>query len=123
MPKKMIIAEDDEYLRGSYVEFFRILKKDLEVEAVPNGEELLERMGNSRYDLVMTDNDLGRGINGFEVIARIREFDKAIPIFMVSGTEGLVEKFAIEQGATGYLVKKYLSLGKIREEIIDKYLS
>ena len=122
MPKRIIIAEDNESLRESYVECFRLLKGDLEIEAVSSGEELLERMKNKRYDLVMTDNDLGNGINGFEVITRIRESNKTIPILMVSGTEGIIEKFAVQSGATGYLVKKNMSLGKIKEEIIDAYL-
>ncbi len=121
MSKKIIIAEDDEYLRKSYVDCLKLLKSDLEIEAVSNGEELLERMKNSKYDLVMTDNDLGRGINGFEVITKIREFNKTIPILMISGTEGL-EKWALEYGATKYIVKGNISLGKLKKEIIDSYL-
>ena len=102
MAKKVIIAEDESSIRnllGGYLG-----NKGLECDLCENAEQLLEKMKNNSYNLVITDNDMGR-IKGIEAVKAIRETDKTIPIYVMSGRE--IEQEALQAGATGYLQKPF----------------
>lgn len=107
MPKKIIIAEDNEDARETYTDCIKLFLK-VDIDGVPNGEELVERVKVGGYDLVITDNDMGGGINGLEAIERIRQFYKTIPIFMFSSDSAKyrdLKSLALKSGATGYVDK------------------
>lgn len=102
MAKKIIVAEDQDSIReliGAYLG-----RKCLEVELCENAEQLLEKIKNTYYDLVLTDNYMS-GIKGIEAVRRIRETDKNIPIYVMSGRG--VEIEALQAGATGYIQKPF----------------
>ena len=116
MSKKVIVAEDDNDLRESYVRFLKRNFSDVEVEAVPDGEQLVERIRNGGYSVVLTDNQMLK-MGGLEAIRRIREFDKTVPIYMLSGID--VKDKALQLGATGYFDKMGLILGIVKEAIME----
>jgi CheY-like chemotaxis protein len=115
MAKKIIVAEDQESIRNICSLYFKQIK-DLEFDLCENAEELLEKMRNARYDLVITDNDMGTGIKGVEAIRRIRESDKIIPIYLMSARKE-IEQEALQAGATGY-ISKPLGLGEFLRQLI-----
>ncbi len=117
MSKKVIVAEDHDSLREAYVGWFELNFDGVELEAVPDGEQLVERVRNGGYSVVLTDNEMGSGINGLEAIRRIREFDKTVPIYMLSGSD--VKALALQLGATGYFDKVGLDLETIKTAIIQ----
>jgi CheY-like chemotaxis protein len=118
MTKKVIVAEDMESLRTMYSLYLGHIR-GLEYDLCKNGEELLEKIKNTKYDLVLTDNNMGYGINGIGVVKEIRKTNNSIPIYVISGDE--IEPEALQAGATGYISKpegigkffKQLSEGKI----------
>jgi len=103
MARKVIIAEDDEQIR-SFLASYMGEVKGLDIEVCENGEQLLEKIANTRYDLILTDNDMPR-IRGVEAIKRIRESDKDILIYLMSGQAA--EEDALQAGANGYLHKPF----------------
>ncbi len=86
---KILFADD-------VADFRRFIPKGLEraghsVDAVENGEQLLEKLSTGAYDLVITDNDMGSGITGLEVLSKIRSQArfKDLPVIVHTGTDGL----------------------------------
>ncbi len=105
MPKRIIIIDDEELIRSflsSYLE-----QKGLEVESCQNAEELLEKIKQAEYDMVLTDNDMRSPIKGLEAIKIIRkDFGKNIPLYLMSGRE--ISREALDEaGASGYLRKPF----------------
>ena len=127
MTKKVIIAEDFAPLRNAYLFQIELMKEDkilpadLEVECVANGESLIEKVKNEKYLLILTDNDMPPGITGLEAIKKIREFDKDVPIYMISGSAfQSLKSDALKYGATGFIDKGEL---KTRlESLLKQYL-
>lgn len=78
MPKHILIAEDEEHVRDMLVK----LVSDYKVTAVNNGEEALQVYKANRPDLLITDYDMPN-MNGKELVDRIREDDRELPIILL----------------------------------------
>lgn len=104
MPR-IIIAEDSNPLRESYAMAMPRFIDKLFLEIVPKGEELVGKIRNEKYDLAITDHDMGRGITGIDAISKIRQFNKTIPLFLCTSTKN-IERTALEVGATGVIDKE-----------------
>jgi DNA-binding NarL/FixJ family response regulator len=79
---------------------------DIEVLSVAaNGKEMLHLLHNYSPNLVLLDINMP-GINGFEVLKRIKDYYPKIKVIMLStyNEEHLIEK-AKAEGANGYLFK------------------
>jgi len=117
-PKKTIlIVEDDKFLR-------ELISRKLSgegfdaLEAV-DGEEGIKKIKEEKPDLVLLDLILP-GIDGFEVLARLREDPEisSIPVIILSnlGQREEVEK-GLKLGAIDYLIKAHFTPGEIIEKI------
>lgn len=108
MTKKVIIADDDYLMRTGYEGIIRRTIragyiKDVEVDLVPDGETLVGKVRQAKYDLIITDNQMPI-MDGLEAIKQIREFDKVTPLYMASASN--IAEQALKLGATGYIDKK-----------------
>jgi two-component system nitrogen regulation response regulator NtrX len=81
------------------------------VEAVESGEAGLTALENRRYDLLLLDVWLP-GMDGLEVLARVRTLDPEVPVVVISG-HGSIETAvkAVRMGAQDF-VEKPLALEK-----------
>ena len=102
--KKKILVVDDE------VDFQKIMKARLEaagydVAVAGGGKEALEKIKKEKPDVVLLDI-LMPEIDGMDVLTRIRQADKNLPVFMVTGFSN-EERFAAANklNATGFIVK------------------
>lgn len=101
---KILIVEDDPYVRKFYQRLFSLEK--FEVDLAPDGEEGLEKAkllpGLILLDIMMP------GMNGLDVLKKLKEdpATKNIPVLMLTnlGDDSTVGK-AAELGADGFLVK------------------
>ncbi len=121
-PYRILIIEDDPddvelILLGfqKHDEFF--------VDVATTGEEGLEKISDSSYDLVSVDFALP-GISGLDVLEEIRKTDQDVPVVMVTGrgTEEL-QVVAFEKYATSYVMKSvdsFRSLPHIFEALISE---
>lgn len=114
MAKKIIVAEDQKPIRDICALYFQMIK-GLEYDLCENAEQLLEKMRNVQYDLVLTDNDMGYGMKGIEAVRKIRETNKTTPIYLMSGDE--IKYEALQAGATGYIPKPS-GLGEFLRQLI-----
>lgn len=65
MKQKIIIAEDEEALRSLYQEVIVRAFPDAQIEAVTNGADLVDKLRQEEYHLVLSDDNMPR-MNGLE---------------------------------------------------------
>lgn len=117
MAKKILIVEDDEFLRSLAAK--RLSKDGFEVADATNGDAALKALENNKYDLILLDLLLP-GTDGFTVLEKGRNLPnvKGVPIIVFSN---LGEKTDIERakslGANDFLVKANFTLDDIVNKI------
>jgi len=117
MPKRILIIEDDKFLRQLIAQ--KLLKEGYDVLEAVDGEEGLKKIKEEKPDLVLLDLILP-GIDGFEVLSQMNKEDliSQIPVIILSnlGQKEDVER-GLNLGATDYLIKAHFTPGEIIEKI------
>lgn len=104
MAKRKILIVDDE------PDFLAVMRtrleaNDYEVTTAANGEDALKHIKNDRPDAVLLDI-LMPGIDGLEVLKRIRKMDERLPVYIITAFS-TDERFKLANkfGASGFIVK------------------
>ena len=117
MAKKILIIEDDKFLRELIVK--KLVKEGYEISEAVDGEEGVKKVKEEKPDLVLLDLILP-GIDGFEVLSRTKE-DPALSQIPVIILSNLGQKEDVERGlglgAIDYLIKAHFTPGEIIEKI------
>jgi len=101
----VLLVEDDLSLRLALTKTLR--SAGFRVEAAATGREGLDAALAQRPDLVLLDVMLP-GMNGFEVLERLRAEDEDIPILMVTAKGEELDKVrGLGLGADDYIVKPF----------------
>ena len=74
------------------------------VTTAGSGEECLEKMRTTRFNVVLLDHMMP-GMDGVETVSKIRETDKDIPVYALTANISAGEDFYKSKGFTGYLSK------------------
>ncbi|HUR93099.1 MAG TPA: sigma-54 dependent transcriptional regulator [Gemmatimonadales bacterium] len=112
MSGSTVLIVDDERTLARAIKAF-LTEAGYEAEVAGDAEQALRLLETMRPDVVFSDVRLP-GMNGIELLRRIRDFDAAIPVIIMTahGTiEGAVE--AVKLGAFDYL-KKPVDLEELR---------
>jgi two-component system response regulator AtoC len=112
MSASTVLIVDDERTLARSIKAF-LIDSGYDAEVAGSGEQALEQLERVRPDVIFADVRLP-GMNGIELLRRIREFDAAVPVIMMTayGTiEGAVE--AVKLGAFDYL-KKPVDLDELK---------
>jgi DNA-binding response OmpR family regulator len=119
-PFKILVIEDLEDIRKLFELFLK--KKGFETVGAADGAQGIEAAKNEKPDLALIDIRLP-DINGFEVLRQIRDFDKTVKIFMLSGlyTEEQ-EQEVLRAGATGF-INKSEGIGAIVDRVVKILVS
>lgn len=117
MPKKILIIEDDKFLRELIAQ--KLSKENFGVSEAIDGEEGIKRIKEEKPDLILLDLILP-GIDGFEVLSRMKEEPvlASIPVIILSnlGQKEDVER-GLKLGAVDYLIKAHFTPGEIIEKV------
>ena len=103
-PRGTVLVVDDERTLARAIKAY-LAEAGYEAEVAGDGETAVELLPQIRPDVVFADVRLP-GMNGIDLLRRIREFDPAIPVIVMTayGTiEGAVE--AVKLGAFDYMKK------------------
>lgn len=117
MPKKVLLIEDDEFIRDLYKRQLDIC--DMFTYAFPNGADGLKSAQENQYDLILLDIMLP-GMNGLDVLRNLKasEATKNVPVIMISNLgQDAVVKEGFSLGAIGYLIKATFTPDQIVQEI------
>jgi two-component system, NtrC family, C4-dicarboxylate transport response regulator DctD len=79
---KVLLVEDDAYNLQALTIYLRLM--GLEVEQAHDGFEALKQLDNSRFHVVVSDIRMP-GLDGVELVKRIRHKLKDVPIVLISG--------------------------------------
>jgi DNA-binding response OmpR family regulator len=117
MAKKILIVEDDKFLRELIVK--KLSNEGYDVIEAVDGEQGIQKIRDTKPDLVLLDLILP-GIDGFGVLMQKKEdpFIALIPVIVLSnlGQKEDVDK-GIGLGATDYLIKAHFTPGEIIEKV------
>ena len=108
MAKKgsILVVDDEEVMRDVLDSL--LTAEGYEVELARNGEEGLDKFQQRAFDLVLLDVFLPGGMNGIEVLRRIRSINPTVKVIMVTGnTDPLLAREALELGALAYVDKPF----------------
>lgn len=103
---KLLIVDDEESMR----DFLRVMliKEGYKVSTAESGEKAVDLFKEEIFDLVITDIQLGKGINGVEVLKRIKKISPETIFLMVTAyatIETAIEAF--REGAWDYMLKPF----------------
>ncbi|PLX40988.1 MAG: DNA-binding response regulator [Deltaproteobacteria bacterium] len=106
MKKEKILVVDDEYLiRWSLTE--KLKEEGWRTVMAETGEEALDLYREESPDMVLLDIKLP-GIDGVEVLRRIKELDPSTPVMMITATSQVdVAVTAMKLGAYDYISKPF----------------
>ena len=101
-----ILAVDDE---ASVLEVLSeyFAEQGYHVETAGSGPEALARLGQARPDIVLLDVRMP-GMDGLEVLKRLRTTDPALPVIMVTANEDVdLARETLKLGAFDYVAKPF----------------
>lgn len=123
MAKKVIVIDDDLYIRELYEE---VLKTEgFDVDTAVNGQEALDKLLKGGYDMILLDIMMPK-IDGLGVMDALKATPPPVPngpILMLTNLdhEPLVQD-ALKKGATAFLIKADITPADLIEQV-KKYLS
>jgi len=100
----ILLIDDDRELSAMVSDY--LAAEELNVTVTHTGEQGIDRFKSGHFDLVILDIMMP-GINGLQVLQRIRQFS-AIPVIMLTARGDDVDRIAgLEYGADDYLPKPF----------------
>lgn len=122
MPK-ILLVEDDPFIAEIYEK--KLTSAGFEVTNAKTGKEVLKRVSELTYDLVLLDMVLPE-FSGMEVLQELRskpEYDKSLKVVVFSNLSSSDEQeAALKAGATGFISKTNFSPSQVVDEI-KRYLA
>ena len=112
MKKKILVVEDEEALRFLYEEELR--EEGYEVLNARNGRDALLQLEAGKPDLIILDIPMP-DMNGMEVLNRILEKKRKIPIILTTAYAGYRQDL-MSWGADAYVMKS-ADLKELKEKI------
>lgn len=83
--RRIVIVEDDKSVLGVVVRVTKLAAPNAEIATVANGRDALAQIASAGADLVITDFQMP-GMDGDEMVRRMRAQHLETPVIMVSGS-------------------------------------
>ena len=100
---KILIAEDDKELRQLFQHV--LTKNGYAVTGVSNGEEAIQAMVESYYDLIISDIMMPK-MDGYEMVRTLRQSGTTIPVMMITAKDTFDDmRLGFLSGSDDYMVK------------------
>ncbi len=114
--KKILVVDDEESIRLLYKE--ELEDEGYEIEVASDGPEALSKFASFKPDLVTLDLKMP-GMDGLEVLEKIREKDMDIPIVLLTAYSEFKQDFTT-WASNAYIVKS-MDLSELKGTI-EEYL-
>ena len=104
MARRVLVVDDEKLIVKGLK--FSLEQDGMEVECAYDGEEALNKVKESEFDMVILDVMLPR-LSGLEVCQHIREFSD-VPVIMLTAKGDDIDKImGLEFGADDYMTKPF----------------
>lgn len=118
MNKKILIVEDDQFLREFYQEF--LIAEGYSIDVAPDGEVALQKIWGNEYNLILLDIMLPKK-DGIEILKELKNHppksaNTKIVVLTNLGQDSVIKQ-CFELGAAGYLIKSALNPDQVLSEI------
>jgi len=123
--RKILIAEDDFFIRDIYSKVFSLSGYDVQVAV--DGMDALEKIKANNFELILLDIMMPR-MTGIDVLKNVRTTlqppVKDTPIFIITnlGQQDVIEE-AFKLGMDGYILKSQVSPQQIVDEINNYFIN
>lgn len=102
---RVLVVEDERDLNNIITKYLK--KNNFNVDNVFDGEEALDYLNSTEYDLVILDIMMPK-INGYEVLKTMRKENNDTPVLMLTAKDGIDDKVkGLDLGADDYLIKPF----------------
>jgi DNA-binding NtrC family response regulator len=102
---RILVVDDDPSVRDLLDDF--LTKKGYKISLASNGEEGLSKTKSEKPHLVLVDINMP-GMDGLEVLKKIKEDDPSITVIMITGTQEMeTARKCLEMGAYDYITKPF----------------
>jgi DNA-binding response OmpR family regulator len=113
--KRILITEDEKPLARALA--LKLTKENFDVDNAYDGEEALNKLTATTYDLVLLDLVMPK-LNGFDVLKKLKEQNKPVKVVVLSNLSQEDDvKRAKEFGALDFIVKSDRSIAEIIERV------
>ena len=106
MTNRVLVVEDEAAIRLAIKSLLK--KEGYDVDEAKSGDEALSHIESTFYDLIITDNALGKGPSGMDVLEQSKAHHSETPVIMITAHGN--EKIAVEamkKGAIDYVPKPF----------------
>jgi DNA-binding NtrC family response regulator len=101
---RILIVDDDETFLG---DLGRLMTDRYELVMAHNAKEAFSAHDRLGFDAVLLDIDLGRGVDGFEILETFNTSDPNLPVIMVTRDSSAASAMAaVKKGAVDYIDKR-----------------
>lgn len=115
---RLLIAEDEKYLREKVTKNVDWASHGYEVFVASDGEEALEIVRNEQIDILVTDIRMP-GMDGIELTERAKTLNEELKVIVISGhAEFELAQASIRLGVEDYLLKPFRSQRLL--EVVEK---
>ena len=102
---RILVIEDEKNLNDIIVK--KLILEKYCVDSCFNGNDALDYIFSVEYDVIISDIMLP-GIDGFEILRRIREKEIKTPVLLLTARDGIEDRVkGLDYGADDYLVKPF----------------
>ena len=102
---RILVIEDEENLNDIIVK--KLTMEKYGVDSCLNGTDALNYIFSTEYDVIVSDIMLP-GLDGFEILKKIRENGIKTPVLLLTARDGIEDRVkGLDYGADDYLVKPF----------------
>ena len=102
---KVLIVDDEELIRNVIKEYLQL--NEFEYDEASDGNYAVDKVKNNKYDIIIMDIMMPK-MDGYEAIKKIREFNKNIPVIMLSARGEEYDKLiGFDLGIDDYVTKPF----------------
>lgn len=118
MAQKILVVEDDKFLRELYDELLK--EEGYEVTLAEDGEKGLAQIQKGGFDLILLDIMLPK-IDGLEILRRVKnkppEKQNGSTVLLTNLGQDSIIKEGFSLGASGYLIKSAMNPDQVLSEV------
>lgn len=118
MAQKILVVEDDQFLRELYDELLK--EEGYEITLAEDGEKGLAQIQKGGFDLILLDIMLPK-IDGLEILRRVKnkppEKQNGSTVLLTNLGQDSIIKEGFSLGASGYLIKSAMNPDQVLSEV------